>query len=130
PAEIPWNGLDQAGKPVAADAIYVARLVVVGDAQHAEAASERLAFGVAGSAAGGAEQIWRGTLVAGSASRPVATRMLEEQIAALVRSLAPADRVEVLVHGDGTGTRLAAAVRTQREAALIAGLLEKAGVSA
>ena len=124
PEEVAWDGLDDQGAPVAAGVLYAGRLVVEGGARRAKAASARVVLGVGlGAAAEATEEIWRGALFGGSDRNPTATEALQALVAGLVERVGPEDRVEILVHADGTGDRLSALVATQKQAELVAGLL-------
>lgn len=132
PTTIAWDGLDESGALAPAGSLYSAQLVVIGDARGAEAASARRAFGVGYGLrdAASREEIWRGRLFRTRRGRPRARSGLRSRVKALAATVPPDARVEVEAHADGTGSRMAERVQTQREADLVAKLLAGAGIAA
>lgn len=131
PASVAWDGRGDSGKPARPDRLYVAQLLVVGSRAKIEAASIRVPFGVGyGTAAGPIAETWTGALFAGAPTRPTATAKLEELLDRLAPQIAAGDRVEIRVHGDGSGSSIAAIAESQRRAELVRSLLEARGVAA
>ena len=131
PKQLTWNGLRDDGSTATRNAYYRAQFTIVGATRPATATSAFTTFAIAlpdnsaPSAAG--RHIWRGALFA--ARRPYnATAELTRKVAALARGITAGAKIQIEAHWDGTGDRLAALARTQREARIVADLFVQAGV--